>query len=178
MTDWNCVVTCPRRMEEDAISESVHILEGMGISTAHGRPAGISGVVMVYAGPDPVAFSHHAYDMVSEEPWSIRYIRRIIPVHVVCGSELESLRDGAKSLAFRLADTDTYRISVEKRHTQTSGRDVIRALADIISNKVSLENPDAVLQVEILGGVAGISILRPGDIFSLEMAKRDITRIS
>ena len=70
---------------------------------------------------------------------------------------------------------DTYRVSLEKRNTQASGQEIIRSVAATIPNRVSLEDPDVVVQVEILGGVAGVSVLRPGDIFSLETAKREMS---
>lgn len=172
---WNCVVTCPRHMEEDAMAEATDLLESMGGVVPYAEPTGISGILVVHAGPDPVAFSRWVRQTVADEPWSVRYIRRIIPVHMTGRSDMESILDMARSLLPRIDPGDAYRVSLEKRNTAVSGRDMINAIASAIPNRVSLENPDAVVQVEILGGVAGVAVLRPGDIFSLETTKRSIS---
>ena len=173
---WNCVVTCPRHMEEDAMAEAAGLLERVGI-TPHTEPTGISGIVVVHAGPDPVAFSRRVRHLVYEEPWSVRYMRRIIPIHMVGRSDMPAILEMVQEMLPRIGTAETYRVSLEKRNTQASGRDIISAIASIISNPVSLESPDRIVQVEILGGVAGISVLRPGDIFSLETAKREISGV-
>ncbi len=40
----------------------------------------------------------------------------------------------------------------------------IEAVANIIHNKVNLDNPDKILRIELLGNVSGISFLNPDDI--------------
>jgi tRNA acetyltransferase TAN1 len=52
--------------------------------------------------------------------------------------------------------------------------EVISEIAKIIPNKVSLENPDWVIQIEIFGNKTGVSILKKNTIFSLEKAKRNL----
>jgi len=56
---------------------------------------------------------------------------------------------------------------VEKRHTQLSSREIIEAVASRIERKVRLENPDWIVLVEVLGGLTGISVVRPDQILSL-----------
>lgn len=172
---WNCIVTCPRHMEEDAIAEAISVLKEMGDISPEARPAGISGIILVRTGCYPVDFSHYTRHAVTEIPWRIRYIRRIIPAHIVVPNDIESILGAVEKLLSRIAPEDTYRVSIEKRNTQVSGKEIIASIASTIPNKVSLEHPDVVVQVEILGGVAGISVLRPDDIFSLDITKRAIS---
>ncbi|MBI1658548.1 MAG: THUMP domain-containing protein [Thaumarchaeota archaeon] len=175
MISWNCIVTCPRHMEEDAMAEAEELLGTMGDESPGAEPTGISGIVVVRTGLDPVAFSRRVRQAVAEAPWSVRYIRRIIPVHAAGRSDVQSVLNMVEGLSSRIGPGDTYRVSLEKRNTQASGREIIESIAATIPNRVSLEDPDVVVQVEILGGVAGISVLRPGDIFSLETAKREMS---
>jgi tRNA acetyltransferase TAN1 len=49
---------------------------------------------------------------------------------------------------------------------------VVEAVASQIQNKVDLKNPCWVLLVQILGGLTGISVLRPNQIFSSVIEKR------
>jgi tRNA acetyltransferase TAN1 len=52
---------------------------------------------------------------------------------------------------------------------------LITKIAKNIKNKVSLENPDKIIQIEILGGITGMSILKKSDILSVEKTKRSMS---
>ena len=67
---------------------------------------------------------------------------------------------------------DSYRITVEKRNTSISTNEIITEVAKIFPNKVSLNKPDFIILIEILGNETGISILKNDWIFSLDKAKR------
>ena len=45
--------------------------------------------------------------------------------------------------------------------------DIIRVLADLIDEKVDLENPDRILRIDVIGRYAGLGVLAPRDVFSL-----------
>ena len=51
--------------------------------------------------------------------------------------------------------------------------EVIAAIAKEIDNKVDLENPNWVVLVEIVGRWTGISVLKPNQIFSSVVEKRN-----
>ena len=69
----------------------------------------------------------------------------------------------------------TYRISIEKRNSELSSKEIITKIANKIKNKVSLEFPDKVLLIEILGNKTGVSILKKSDILSTEKTKRSMS---
>jgi tRNA acetyltransferase TAN1 len=54
-----------------------------------------------------------------------------------------------------ISEGESYRISIEKRNSDISSQEVITKIANKIKNKVSLENPDKIIQIEILGGITG-----------------------
>ena len=70
---------------------------------------------------------------------------------------------------------DTYRITIEKRGSDLSSKEVIDSIAKNIQNKVSLEKFDWNVIVEILGGTTGTSVLKENDIVSTLKMKRDLT---
>jgi tRNA acetyltransferase TAN1 len=61
---------------------------------------------------------------------------------------------------------------VERRHTLLGSSDIIAAIAKEIDNKVDLEDPEWVILVEIIGGLTGVSVLKPNQIFSSVVEKR------
>ena len=91
----------------------------------------------------------------------------------------EHIVDEIEKLVFEIIDqivgNETYRISVEKRNSNISSQEIITKIAQKIKNKVDLENPDKIIQIEILGGKSGVSILRRDDILSVEKAKRSLS---
>ena len=60
---------------------------------------------------------------------------------------------------------------MEKRFTEISTKDVIEAAASKIERKVNLEKPDKILLIEIVGGLTGISLIKPEDIISVSKEK-------
>jgi tRNA acetyltransferase TAN1 len=67
---------------------------------------------------------------------------------------------------------ETFRITVERRNTLLRSSEIIANVASIIENKVDLENPDWIVLVEIIGKLAGISVIRPDEMFSSVIEKR------
>jgi tRNA acetyltransferase TAN1 len=62
-------------------------------------------------------------------------------------------------------------VTVEKRFTDTSTRDIIEAAAVNIERKVDLSNPDKIILVEVVGGLTGISIIRLEQILAVMKEK-------
>ena len=75
----------------------------------------------------------------------------------------------------QILDDETYRISIEKRNSDLSSKEIITKIANQIKNKVSLEFPDRIVLIEILGNKTGISILKKSDVLSIEKTKRSIS---
>lgn len=171
----NLIITCPRHMEPDAAREAADVFGKMGDEGFASKQTGISGIITGHTALDPTDSSIRVGKMVAEEPWSVRYMRRIIPVHSTVRTDIGAILDAASALAERIGPDQTYRVSVEKRNSDISGRDIIRRIAEGMPNTVSLENPEITLQVEILGGITCLSLIRPGDIFSLDLVRRNMS---
>jgi tRNA acetyltransferase TAN1 len=113
--------------------------------------------------------------MVLDEPWSIRYCLRIIPIQKIIESKMEEIEEAISSMSQGILDGETYRISIEKRNSDLSSKEIITKIADKIKNKVSLEFADKIILIEVLGNKTGISILKKSDILSIEKTKRSIS---
>jgi tRNA acetyltransferase TAN1 len=89
-------------------------------------------------------------------------------------TDVESIAKAAMSQIHKIKPDETYRITIEKRNSDISSSQIISQIADKIQNKVSLENYDWMILVEILGGVSGVSILKDEDVLSIERTKRKL----
>jgi len=67
--------------------------------------------------------------------------------------------------------SNAFRVTVEKRFTQLSTKDIVEAAAANIERNVDLNKPDKILLVEVIGGFTGISVIKPEDILSVMKEK-------
>ena len=63
----------------------------------------------------------------------------------------------------------------KRRYTLYHKIEIIRELAELIDRKVDLENPDKIIRVDIIGKYAGVSLLKPQEVFSVEKTLIEIT---
>jgi tRNA acetyltransferase TAN1 len=97
----------------------------------------------------------------------------VIPIERALYTDLKNIEREVENLTMKKIEVnDSFRISVEKRHTSTRSKEIISSIANKLQNKVSLENPDWIILIEIIGNKTGISILKERDIFNSIMEKR------
>jgi tRNA acetyltransferase TAN1 len=109
---------------------------------------------------------------IVEEPWLIRYCLRIIPIQSITETNIDKIKQNVIKLKDSIQKNDSYRITIEKRNTSISTNEIITEVAKIFPNKVSLNKPDLIVLIEILGDKTGISILKDSELFSLDKSKR------
>ena len=78
----------------------------------------------------------------------------------------------ATSLSHVIKKNETYRITVEKRQSSLHTKDIISEIANSLSNKVSLENSDWEIIIQVLRNRTGVSIIPPNSILSVNKQKR------
>jgi tRNA acetyltransferase TAN1 len=171
----NLIITCARHLEEETEDEIINILDELGDSNVKISISSMSGILTAETTLDPIEIVRKMKEMLLDEPWSIRYCLRVIPIQKFIETNVEEIEKTISSMLNQIQDTDTYRISIEKRNSDVSSKEIITKIADKIKNKVSLDFPDKIILIEILGIVTGISILKKSDILSLEKTKRSMS---
>lgn len=172
MDKFNLIVSTYRFKEEDAQDEILELLDKFGDSTAESEITEIKGMVLVQSTLDPLTVIDRLKELVASEPWLVHYILRVLPVQVVVPTRLDTIGHAARAL-FTKIGKDSFRVTVEKRHNSLGSMQIVKAIADQINNKVDLENPSWVILVQVLGGLTGLSLLRPNQIFSSVVEKRN-----
>jgi len=168
----NLLVTCARNLETETKSEIVKIFEGVGDQEPEILNVGMRGILMVNTSIEPSKIIDWVKDKVVEEPWLIRYCLRMIPIQAITETEMGKITESVIKLKDVIKQNDSYRITIEKRNTNMSSAEIISEIAKIFPNKVSLNQPDWVVLIEILSDKTGISILKDSEMFSLDKAKR------
>ncbi len=171
----NLMITCARHFEPDAEDEIRDILDELGDSEVKVSISNMSGIITAETKLNPIDVVCKIREMLLDEPWSIRYCLRMIPIHKVVETKIEEIEKSVSEFDKEISEGETYRILIEKRNSNVSSHDIITRIANKIKNKVSLDFPDKIILVEILGSRTGISILRKQDILSTEKTKRSIS---
>tara|TARA_Y100000590_G_scaffold102975_1_gene117081 strand:+ start:10384 stop:10911 length:528 start_codon:yes stop_codon:yes gene_type:complete len=168
----NLIITCQRNLEEPTILEIQNILERFGDSNPIVKKTVFSGIIEIDTELDIMKFLDDFNEMIDNEPWLIKYCSRIIPIEDVCESELNQIKEKVISLSHKIKKNETYRITVEKRQSSLHTKDIISKIANSLPHKVSLENSDWEITIQILRNKTGISIIKPNTILSVSKQKR------
>ncbi len=131
---------------------------------------GIRGLVAAKTSLNPSEVIEKFRAIVQERPYEFRYALRIIPVERVVPTDLDEVKRAASELAANIGENETFRVTVEKRFTSLHTRDFIEAAATI-DRKVDLENPDKILLIEVVGGLTGISLIKPSEVLAVVKEK-------
>jgi tRNA acetyltransferase TAN1 len=171
----NLIITCARHLEPETEEELRGFLEEFGDTDPKITITSMSGILTAETNIDPIEVVGKIKEMLLDEPWSVRYCLRIIPIQRVVETKIEEIENVAAELSDNISKDEKYRISIEKRNSNLSSQEIISKIANKIKNQVSLEFPDKVVLIEILGNKTGISILKKSDILSTEKTKRSIS---
>jgi len=167
--EFNLLISCRRFQEVESCQELRRIIEeepDLG-SLEWCKLTGITCLVVAKVEGDAHAFAARIGKLVKKMPWIIRELLKIHPIDLVVDSTLEAIRDGSRELAKRMSNTAKFRINLNRRDTNLDRDKLLHEIATQFPGKVDLEEYDWVVDVEILGPVTGLGLLREDEIVSL-----------
>jgi len=171
LRDFNLLATTSRGNEDEACSELWYLLGEIGDSAPVVDKTGVAGLIAAKTVFNPFEVIEKFRQILRERPYEFRYTLRIIPIEKVIRTDLGEIQRAATELSSKIGKNETFRITVEKRFTETSTRDIIEAAAANIERKVDLNKPDKILLIEVIGGLTGLSVIKPEDILSIVKEK-------
>ena len=168
----NVIITCQRNLENPTISEIQNLLERFRDENAMVEKTIFSGIIQVQTSLDIIKVLENFKEVIQEEPWLVKYCSRVIPIQKECESKLDKITSTAIELSQIMKKDESYRITIEKRHSSLHTRDIISDIANSISNKVSLKNSKWEIIIQILKHKTGISVIPSNTILSVNKQKR------
>jgi len=139
-------------------------------STVEPTPA--IGLVVAKTKLESTKAVHDLRELLKERPWEFKYTLKLVPIQSVSEAKLDTIQSSALALAQKISEKETFRVTVEKRHTGLSSKTIIDTIAKKVDRKVKLENPDRIIMIDVIGDLVGIALVRPDDILSVEREKR------
>jgi tRNA acetyltransferase TAN1 len=149
-----------------------YLLGEIGDRGSNIETTSVIGLVVAKTKLDPIKAVQDLRVLFRERPWEFKYALKVVPIQRVVPAQLSEIENGAVTIANEITEKEKFRVTVEKRHTVLSSRSVIDAVARRIDRVVNLESPDKILLVEIIGELAGLAVIRPNEILSVEKEKR------
>jgi tRNA acetyltransferase TAN1 len=172
LKDFNLLATTSRGNERQMCNELGYLLKAeLGDPAPLVAKTGIRGLVAAQTSLNPCEVVEKFRAILQERPYEFRYALRIIPVERVVPTDLDEVKRIASELAVGIGENETFRVTVEKRFTSLHTRDFIEAAATGIGRKVDLENPDKILLIEVVGGLTGISLIKPSEVLAVVKEK-------
>jgi len=128
----------------------------------------VHGIALVHTGLDGRKVVHGCRELYLAG-LAFEHAIKWVPVDYWCEPDLEAMRSLlAEKVRDQIAQDETWGMKVEKRRWQRySTRDIVVHLARAIDREVDLDHPDKLVRVDVVGGQVAVSVLRPGDVFSI-----------
>ncbi len=168
INNFNLLSTTSRGNERPMCNELYYLLkEELGDAQAETSKTRIKGLIVARTSMDPFVVVDKFRAILTERPYEFRFALRILPIERVVPTDLEEIKRATQELAARIGENETFRVTVEKRFTTFHSRDIIEAVASDIKRKADMKNPDRIVLIEVLGGLTGISLLKPSDILAV-----------
>lgn len=152
-----------------AQKEIVRILRRFGDPAPHVEKCGVPGISVVHTSLDNRHVIARCAELRRGEPDSFRFSIKWVPVDYWCEKDLDAIRRLIEEqVAPRIGAQETWAMKVEKRGWgQYHTVEIVQRLAEAIVRKVRLRAPDKLVRIDVLRSVVALSILRPGEIFSI-----------
>lgn len=174
LDEFNLLVATSRGNERNACSEMWYLLKEIGDKEPKTDRTDAIGLVVARTGLNPVHVIQELNRKLVESPWKFRYIQKVSPLENMVPSNLAEIEKCVSSMVDSIAKEESFRITVRKRHTAFSSKEIIDQIARRIDRRVDLENPAKVILIEIVGELTGISVIKPTDVLSVTKVKREI----
>jgi tRNA acetyltransferase TAN1 len=174
LRNYNLLVACPRDRERAATSEIRYfigdLLEDPELKVSR---TPISGLLACRTSLEPFEVIKQLRAFADENPYQFRFAIRFTPLEMCVDSEMDKIVEAMEKLLPKIDESESFRVTVRRRHTELENMDVVKAVAGVIPRSVDLDNPDKTVIVEIVGDWTGISVLdNKEDILSI-MTMRD-----
>lgn len=167
MYEFNILVSYPWSQFVNAKKEIQTVLRTLGEENPLISRTIAKGIIGVKTCQNTREVVHTLHRMFSEDASIFQYTSKWVPIELWTHSDIEPMRKAVEQLRTEINIGEKWRITLEKRRfTKHRKIEIIKSLAELIDEKVDLKNPDKILRIDIIGKYAGISILKPNDIFS------------
>lgn len=128
----------------------------------------VSGIALVHTALDARDVVRRCRELFRQR-FAFEYAIKWVPVDYWCDTHVEAIRKLLEdNVRDQIGANETWGMKVKKRRWQRyHTRDIVLQLAQTIDRKVDLDHPDKLVRLDVVGNQTALSVLRPGDVFSV-----------
>lgn len=168
MLTYNLLISCSYREFRDAKKEINEILKKLGDEEPIIEGTIARGIIGVKTTLDARDVVKKVKEMHEKREHSLEFAIKWVPIDLWVSSEIDDWKAGIEKLKHKINPDDKWAMVVEKRrYDKMHSDEIIKELAELIENKVDLDNPDKIVRLDIMGNHTAISILKPDEVFSI-----------
>src|SRR6266705_1187708 len=153
MKDFNLLVSSARGTEGEANEDIRYLLRELGDASPTTDFAPVSGLTVAKTILDPVKVISGLRRILRYRPWQFRYILKVKPVEQVVPCEISAIGTAVVTRIKKVGIDETFRVSLEKRRSHVSSKEIIDAGASIDERGVEMRPPDKVVLIEAVGNI-------------------------
>ena len=164
------LVGCDSSKEQDAMSEFWHVLiKYCRITPVEVFQLPIRGLFLVVITEEPITTLKKVDETIKTKVFQFKYCRRATAIEQIVKSDPEEIIQALVPKMELIPESDTWRISLNKRHTTIARNELINTIAShpkAPKGKVSLQHPKWYLVVEIIGEWCGVGVYNENPVFT------------
>ncbi|TFG24526.1 MAG: RNA methyltransferase [Promethearchaeota archaeon] len=170
MKNFNLLVSSSRYNETNAKAELWFTLLICGDKYPIILDLEFSGLITALTSLNAKEIIQKIKNILKNDPNFFQYILKIVPIDYICETNVNIIKEIIKNhYKEYINKNDSFRITLKRRKHELIDRvQFIRIIAENINNKVDLENPNKIINIEILGNSCGITFLKPNDILKFK----------
>jgi len=173
--DFNLLATADNFNRSQACSELWMLLRAVGDEAPEVDRSPVKGLITARTNLDPLEAIRRLREELLENSKHFKVLLRVMPIEARVPTTMEDIKEASRSLASKIPEEETYRITVEKRRTELRSMEVIDAIAEGIERRVDLENPDWTLLVQILGRTTGVSMIPSDGLLNVQKERASLS---
>ena len=175
METYNLLVTYHSNRAGLAEREVRRRVEEAGGSIDELESSCISGVFCIEVSGDAKQIVSNIREEFHEDPGTLTHTYHWMPVDRWVKASVEDMTEAARELAEGIDENERWMMHMHKRRHDMTSEELVLALTEPISKgKVDLKGPDKVIAVEVLGGMAGMSLVTRKQIIDANQLRQKI----
>jgi tRNA(Ser,Leu) C12 N-acetylase TAN1 len=169
MKNFNLLVSTSRYNETNAKAELWFTLLMCGDTYPIISGLSYPGLVTALTNLEPKKVISKIIQIKNQDPNYFQFILKIIPIDFICETKVEIIKQIIQENKDNFINSnDSFKISLKRRHHKKIERNsFIENVAQVIDNKVDLENADKIIRIEIFGNITGVSFLKKEEIIKI-----------
>lgn len=168
MYSYNLLVSYRFNEFQQARDEVLRLLGELGDKDPLVQKTDVKGIIGVRTFIASRQVINKVRELFHQDVQKVQHAVKWVPVDIWSSSELEQMVETVKKVKNQINEDETWAMDLEKRkYPAHHVYQIVTRLAEPFTQKVDLKKPDKYLRVDIIGEQAGISVLKPEEIFSV-----------